>query len=181
VAAINARLPPTVRVLRAAEVPSEFHPRFDARRKTYRYRIWNAEVVSPFERLYAWHVPANLDVPSMDEAARAIEGRHDFSAFRAAGSDTHGSERSVFVSSLQGGGDALVIYDISGDGFLRHMVRIIVGTLVEVGRGRRSPQSMTEILAARDRGRAGPTAPPEGLFLTRVEYDEPVPLPAAAT
>jgi len=179
VGAINARLPPTVRVLHAGEVPPDFHPRFHARRKTYRYRIWNAEIISPFERLYAWHVPADLDVASMGEAARAIEGTHDFSAFRAAGSDTHGSERSVFVSQVQGGGDALVVYEISGDGFLRHMVRTIVGTLVEVGRGRRSPHSMTEILASRDRGRAGPTAPPEGLFLTHVEYDEPV--PAAAT
>jgi tRNA pseudouridine38-40 synthase len=167
-------------VLQAAEVPPDFHPRFHARRKTYRYRIWNAEIISPFERLYAWHVPAGLDVAAMAEAARAIEGTHDFSAFRAAGSDTHGSTRSVFVSRVEGSGDVLVVYEISGDGFLRHMVRTIVGTLVEVGRGRRPRQSMAEILVSRDRGRAGPTAPPEGLFLTRVEYDEPAP-PAGAT
>jgi tRNA pseudouridine38-40 synthase len=180
VAAINARLPPAVRVLQAAEVAPDFHPRFHARRKTYRYRIWNAGIVSPFERLYSWHVPAELDIASMRAAARAIEGTHDFGAFRAAGSDSSGSVRSVFVSDVQAGADALVVYEISGDGFLRHMVRTIVGTLVEVGRGRRSRQSMAEILASRDRGRAGPTAPPEGLFLTRVEYDEPAP-PAAAT
>lgn len=172
VRALNARLPDTVRILTAEEVPAGFHPRF-ARSKTYRYRIWNADVGSPFERRYAWHVVGTLDVAAMDAAARLLEGRHDFVAFQATGSDVKTTVREIASSrvsqdaALSG---CVVTYEIVGDGFLRHMVRVIVGSLVEIGRGRRPPEWMRAVLASRDRATAGPTAPPAGLFLVRVEY-----------
>lgn len=168
--ALNARLPADVRVLSAAEVPPQFHARFDARAKTYRYRIWNADVVSPFERRYVWHVEGALDVVGMDAAARLLEGRHDFAAFRAAGGTTRTTERTMTASRVDRR-DRLVVYETTGDGFLRYMVRAIVGTLVEIGRGRQPPAWMGDVLGGRDRARAGPTAPPEGLFLVRVDYE----------
>jgi tRNA pseudouridine38-40 synthase len=178
VRALNSRLPPDVRVLRAHEVPAAFHARFQALAKTYRYRIWNADVCSPFERRYAWHVPGTLDVGAMAAAAKMLEGRHDFGAFQAAGSETHSTEREILRSRViasEGTGDhdaigSLVTYEICGTGFLRHMVRIIVGTLVEVGRGRRTPQWVWSVLVSRDRARGGPTAPAGGLVLVAVDY-----------
>lgn len=171
VRAANARLPATIRVLDAREVSQAFHARFQATRKMYRYRIWNAEVLSPFEHGRAWHVPAPpLDVNAMAEAAQVFEGRHDFSTFQAAGSDVQSTERDVSSARVVWD-DPVVSIEITGSGFLRHMVRSIAGTLVEVGRGRRSKTSVSEDLASCDRGRAGPTAPAEGLFLVRVEYE----------
>ena len=197
VRALNARLPPDVRALTATEMPPRFHARFDARSKTYRYRIWNADVISPFERRYAWHVAGPLDVEAMRTAAELLEGRQDFAAFQSAGTTIRSTERTVTRSRvristtddtedavdktgsipavlrvLPGGKwrDPLVIYEITGDGFLRHMVRTIVGTLAEIGRGRWPAEEMRELLASGDRMRAGPTAPAEGLFLVAVEY-----------
>jgi tRNA pseudouridine38-40 synthase len=171
VRAVNARLPPAIRVIDAREVPAAFHARFDARSKTYRYRIWNADVMDPFERAYAWHVPAPvLDERAMDQAARTLEGRHDFAAFQTVGTETGDTERSVSRSRVERAG-SLITYEISGDGFLRHMVRAVVGTLVDVGRRHLTPSSMGEVLASKDRARAGRTAPAEGLFLVRVDYD----------
>jgi len=190
VRALNARLPSTVRVLAAIEVPDTFHARFHARVKTYRYRIWTGEVLSPFERDAVWHAVGALDVGQMAAAARIVTGRHDFAAFQASGGVTRTTEREVFSSGIvsersgaggelgSGHGGALhaghdgelITYEITGNGFLRHMVRNIVGTLVEVGRGRRPAAWMGEVLASRDRARAGPTAPSAGLFLVSVEY-----------
>jgi tRNA pseudouridine38-40 synthase len=186
VRALNARLPADVRALSADAAAPDFHARFSARRKTYRYRICNADVLNPFDRHLAWHVTGALDVNAMDAAARALEGRHDFAAFAAAGGTTRTTERTVMRSRVipperstaddlpprvHGGGD-LIVYEITGDGFLRHMVRAIAGTLVEIGRGRWPSGEMGEVLASRDRGRAGPTAPPGGLFLVGVEYGD---------
>jgi len=184
VRALNARLPEQVRAIDAADVPDGFHARFGARTKLYRYRLWNADVLDPFERFYAWHVPGRLDVDRMAAAARLLEGRHDFAAFQAAGGTTHTTEREVYASHLTAGGpeginhrgteaQRLFMYEITGDGFLRHMVRSIVGTLVEIGRGRHDVEWMREVIASRDRAQAGPTAPPEGLFLVAVGYDAP--------
>jgi tRNA pseudouridine38-40 synthase len=193
--ALNAALPPAVRVLSAREVPRTFHPRFGARAKTYQYRIWNSEVLSPFERGRVWHIPVPpLDVAAMAAAAARLEGRHDFAAFQGTGVVTHTTERVVFRSSVRtldaspfdcapalsidgagrdrrGDAGAIVSYDIRGEGFLRYMVRNIVGTLVEIGRGKRPAAWMDEVLASADRTQAGRTAPPEGLFLVSVEYD----------
>jgi tRNA pseudouridine38-40 synthase len=188
VRALNARLPPAIRVLSAVEAPSDFHARFAARSKSYRYRLWNQEVLSPFEHGYVWHVPSPvLDHQAMAAAAALLEGRHDFAAFQAAGSRAASTERVVFSSrirtststcgdasrgtdELAGSGRPLIVYEIQGSGFLRHMVRNIVGTLVEIGRGRRPAGWVAEVLASKDRSRGGPTAPPEGLFLVGVEY-----------
>src|SRR5712691_1838380 len=184
VRAVNARLPGAVRVLSAEEVGETFHPRSGATMKTYRYRIWNGEVASPFERRYAWHQAGALDDEAMRAAARLAEGRHDFAAFQAAGSELKTTEREVLVSRIADCGSriadcgfpgttsairiphsAILEYEITGTGFLRHMVRTLVGTLVEVGRGRQPVEWITTVLASRDRMKAGPTAPPEGLFL----------------
>jgi tRNA pseudouridine38-40 synthase len=189
--AVNARLPEAIRVVAAEQAPPGFHARFGARAKTYRYRIWNGAVMSPFERRYAWHVAGALDIDAMARAARAVEGRHDFAAFQAAGSETQTTEREVFSSrviaglkpcatefSSSGAGlqacGRLIEYEITGDGFLRHMVRTIVGTLVEIGRGRRSAESMAGTIRSCDRAAAGATAPPGGLFLVAVSYEAPL-------
>jgi tRNA pseudouridine38-40 synthase len=177
VRALNARLPDTVRVLSAEEAPASFRARADARSKTYRYRIWNADVVSPFERRFVWHVPGALDVDAMRAAAQLLEGTHDFAAFQTAGSDVRTTERTVLSSRIADRGlrirnpqSELVTYEVCGTGFLRHMVRAIAGSLVEIGRGHRSPAWMADVIASRDRGQAGPTAPARGLFLVSVAY-----------
>ena len=182
--ALNAQLPADVRILRVEEARPDFHARFDARSKTYRYLIRNAPFVTPFERAFVWHVPQQLDHAAMHAAAALLVGRHDFAAFQSLGSDTASSVKTIHASgircpaSLAGPlpaceeGDAnLLAYEVSGDGFLRHMVRAIVGTLVEVGRGSREPASIAELLRTGRRDQAGPTAPPQGLFLVGVDYD----------
>jgi tRNA pseudouridine38-40 synthase len=201
--ALNAKLPDTIRVLSACEVAETFNPRYDARAKTYRYLIWNGPALSPFERRYAWHVPVALDAGAMDAAARRLEGRHDFAAFQAAGSDVETTVRTMASSrvlsaklsttedtedtgeksssrrsfdlgvprALRGG--ELISYEVTGDGFLRHMVRAVVGTLVEIGRGRRPVEWIDEVIASRDRTAAGPTVPATGLFLVGVDYGAP--------
>jgi tRNA pseudouridine38-40 synthase len=181
--AINARLPPEVRVMDAAEADPAFHARFDAQAKTYRYRIWNGDVISPFERRYAWHVADRLDLAAMCTAARSLEGRHDFASFQSAGSTVRSSERTLMRSRFltgctvtehtdaNGGSESrLLCYEVIGDGFLRHMVRAIVGTLVEIGRGRWPADRIVQLVASRDRAEAGPTAPAAGLFLVDVRY-----------
>jgi tRNA pseudouridine38-40 synthase len=169
VRALNVRLPLSIRVLDAVEAPAGFHPRFDAQAKSYRYRIACADVLDPFERAYVWHVPGGLDVEAMAEAAPLVEGAHDFASFQGTGSETCGTDRTVFSSRVSGGPE-IISYDVTGSGFLRHMVRNIVGSLVEIGRGRRPPGWLAEVLAARDRAMAGRTAPPQGLFLVGVDY-----------
>jgi len=185
--ALNAQLPDDVRVLHVEEVADGFHARFDARAKTYRYLIRNAPFVGPFERAFVWHVPQSLDVAAMQEAADSLVGTHDFAAFQSVGSVTSGTVRTLFSSrvALESGAcvlslagpdgrsvpGALLVYEVRGDGFLRHMVRTIVGTLVEVGRGWRAPDSIAQVLGGGLRHGAGPTAPPQGLFLVGVDYD----------
>jgi tRNA pseudouridine38-40 synthase len=175
VRALNAHLPETVRALTAEYVGTAFHARFDASRKSYQYRIWCGEALNPFERFYVWHVPVRLDPDAMDTAARQLEGSHDFAAFQTAGSEPETTERTVFSSRVSGVDDPdargrLILYDVTGDGFLRHMVRAVAGTLVEIGRGRYASEWMTAVLESRDRARAGQNAPAQGLFLMRVEY-----------
>jgi tRNA pseudouridine38-40 synthase len=178
--ALNNRLPDAVRIVSAEDAPASFHARFGAKSKTYRYRIWNADVASPFHQSYAWFVRAPLALDAMQAAARPIEGRHDFAAFQAADGTQRTTEREVFASRLAAEADdsgvpgrssgRLITFEISGSGFLRHMVRTIAGSLVEVGCGRRGSDWMSEVLASHDRTGAGPTAPAHGLFLVRVDY-----------
>jgi len=163
--------PPAVRVFDVAVMADEFHARFSATGKTYEYRIWNGAAVPPTLRLYTWHVPQPLDVALMQRASGAIAGEHDFAAFQGAGSATHTSVRRVTSAEWRHAADGSLVFAIAGDGFLRHMVRSLAGTLVEVGLHRRDPDDLARLLAEPDRSGAGRTAPPEGLFLIKVEYD----------
>jgi tRNA pseudouridine38-40 synthase len=184
--ALNARLPADVRVVRVDEAPPGFHARFDARAKHYRYRIVTADVLSPFVRGFAWHRPWALDADRMREAAAAVVGEHDFASFQGTGSSVEDTVRCITrvsvatedapwhpwgrdaeTSPADAGG---LVVDVEGTGFLRHMVRILVGTLAEVGTGHRTPASMADVLAARDRRVAGITAPAAGLVLVGVSY-----------
>jgi tRNA pseudouridine38-40 synthase len=192
--ALNATLPEGVRVLRVEEAPDGFHARYSARFKTYRYLILGGRVVSPFERRYVWHVEPVLDVPAMAAAARLIEGEHDFAALQGAGSATKTTLRTItaatvtestpaamfgqaFCGARDGASGRLVVFEITGNGFLRHMVRNAVGTLVEIGLGRQKAAWMADVLASGDRTLAGPTAAASGLFLVRVDYDAPAARP----
>jgi tRNA pseudouridine38-40 synthase len=167
--ALNALTPRDISVSSADVVPESFDPRRSARSRVYVYRIWNRAVPSPFWRRYAWHIPRPLAVDEMADGAARLIGEHDFSAFRAAGCDAPTSVRRVTVSAIWRDGD-LVCYRIEATAFLRHMVRNIVGTLVEVGQGRRAPAEIEAVLEGRDRARAGMTAPAHGLCLTEVKY-----------
>ncbi|HYM25975.1 MAG TPA: tRNA pseudouridine(38-40) synthase TruA [Vicinamibacterales bacterium] len=168
--ALNAKLPDTVRVTAAESGAPDFHARFDARSKTYEYRIANGAVLSPFDRRYAWHIPESLDAESMSAAAEHLVGLHDFAAFQSAGSDVHTTVRTVMAAGVRRAGD-LLRFEISADGFLRHMVRAVTGTLVDVGRRRRGPDCIDALFASRDRSEAGRGAPSKGLFLVAVEYN----------
>lgn len=179
--ALNASLPEDVRVRAVEEAGEDFNARFSARAKTYRYRVTRGGLASPFESRYAWHVTHPLDVEAMRAALDACRGEHDFSAFQSTGTPVRDTVRTLLAVSVTeacvtGASAALepvaplVVIELTGTGFLRHMVRAIAGTLVDIGRGRWPPAEMAEILASRDRSRAGPTAPPQGLFLVRVEY-----------
>jgi tRNA pseudouridine38-40 synthase len=168
--ALNAHLPPAIRVDRVETVPDDFHARFSATGKTYEYRVWNGPVMPPFMRLYAWHVPQPLDLAKMNDAARAIVGAYDFAAFQGTGAQTHSTVRRVTSAEWRANGGA-VTFAICGQGFLRHMVRSLAGTLIEVGHGRRPVGDLERLVAAPERSDAGRTAPPHGLFLVSVLYN----------
>jgi len=170
--AMNRLLPRSIRILAAEEVAAEFHPRFQARAKTYEYRIWRGEICSPFERRYVLHHPYPLDLERMIEAVSVIDGEHDFSAFAASDErDEEGASkvRTIFSSRLEPAGERLT-YRVRGSGFLKHMVRNIVGTLLEVGKGNLDAQGVCALLTPGVTSKAGPTAPARGLFLVGVEY-----------
>jgi tRNA pseudouridine38-40 synthase len=169
--ALNANLPPTVRVSHVERAADDFHARFNAVSKTYEYRIWNGPAVPPFLRLYAWHVPQPLNIDVLQSGSAAIVGTHDFAAFQGSGSVVHSTVRTVTSSKWrQYDPDGFLVFEITGEGFLRHMVRSLVGTLVEAGLGRRPVDDVSRLLTCPDRSSAGRTAPPLGLFLTKVTY-----------
>jgi tRNA pseudouridine38-40 synthase len=169
VRALNIRLPADVRVMQAEEAPADFNARFHARLKTYHYAIFTSSVVPPPIRHFVWHVPFRLDLAEMQRAAALLRGEHDFAAFQAAGSDVISTRREITASQVAER-DGLIVYEVTGTGFLRHMVRNIVGTLVDVGRGRRTSEDMARVLRSLDRSRASATAPPQGLTLWSVQY-----------
>jgi tRNA pseudouridine38-40 synthase len=170
--AVNAVLPDDVRVIGVEEADDDFHARFDATSKTYEYRFVNAPFVSPFLFRYAWHIPQPLNVGAMRAAAEALVGTHDFAAFQGAGSVVHSTERTIEAIEWEDvrSFDRPLVLRMSGDGFLRHMVRNVAGTLVEVGSSRWDARRVLEALESRSRACAGPTAPPQGLFLAKVRY-----------
>ncbi len=168
--AINAMVAKDLAVRCVDVVADDFDPRRSAIRRSYEYRIWNRRVRSPFWTRHAWHVLHPLDTDAMRQAAAVLVGEHDFSSFRAAGCDAAQPVRRLFVSELTQVSPGLLVYRVTATAFLRHMVRNIVGTLAEIGRGRRLASAMPALLAARNRDLAGPTAPPHGLCLTAVEY-----------
>ncbi len=166
---VNAVLPEDV-VLRTLDIAETgFDPRHDAVQRGYRYRIWNAEVRSPFERTRAWHVRDPLDGAAMAEAAAVLVGEHDFASFQGADDVPRPSVRTVQRSDLASTG-AVLVYAIEANSFARHMVRNIVGTLVDIGRGRLPVTTVPALLAARDRRIAPAPAPPQGLCLEWVRY-----------
>jgi tRNA pseudouridine38-40 synthase len=167
--AMNALTPPDIGIREVDVVPDDFDPRGCARSRTYVYRIWNRAVPSPFWARYAWHLRRCVAAERMDCAARDLLGEHDFTSFRAAGCQAVSPVRQVLKSRVLRDGD-LVVYEIEATGFLRHMVRNIVGFLVEIGAETRAPEEIAAVLAARDRGAAGITAPPHGLCLKEVCY-----------
>jgi len=171
--AMNRLLPRAIRVLEASEARENFHPRYDARSKTYEYRIWRDEVCPPHRRLYLCHFPYPLDEARMAELAPLFEGEHDFSAFAAADErdELGGSKvRRIFESRMWREGAELV-YRVRGAGFLKHMVRMMAGTLVEAGKGNLGREDVEARLRPGFPGKAGPAMPASGLFLVSVEYD----------
>ncbi|HSB78940.1 MAG TPA: tRNA pseudouridine(38-40) synthase TruA [Candidatus Methylomirabilis sp.] len=167
--ALNASLPGDIVVRAVEEVPEDFDARRSARAKTYRYTILRRDYPSACLRRCSLYVPYALDVEAMAEGARVFLGTHDFSAFRAGTCAARTPVRTILDASWRQAGD-LWHFEIRGNAFLQHMVRIIVGTLLEVGRGRRTPANVASALESRDRRRAGKTAPPHGLCLLEVEY-----------
>ena len=173
--AINRYLPPDIRVMQADEVSMDFHPRFVPHEKCYEYRIDHGRVANPLTRLYAYHYTYPLDLERMRAAARELVGVHDFTSFVNPDSQVfeHGGDavREIYSIDILEEGSQLVIR-IRGNGFLYHMIRIIVGTLLVIGNGRRAPEDIRTMLAAKDRTTAGPTVPAHGLCLCALHYDE---------
>jgi len=166
---LNALTPADITIKEVELVAESFDARRDGRSRIYEYRILNRSTPSPFYLNRAWHVHESLDMAAMREAILCLLGEHDFTSFRAAGCEAAHPMRKVYRTSLEQRGE-LLVYTIEATAFLRHMVRNIVGTLVEVGKGLRTVRSFKELLDERDRTKAGPTAPPQGLFLVEVKY-----------
>jgi tRNA pseudouridine38-40 synthase len=171
--ALNGVLPADLAVVAAEEVDARFDARRSARSKLYRYRIWNGASPSPLRAAWTHRAFTPLDLDSMRQAAARLLGRHDFRAFQAAGSAPGPTLRTLTRAEVEGETRGEVRIWVEGDAFLRHMVRILAGTLVEVGIGRRDPDGIPALLAGRERSRAGPTAPARGLCLVRVDYGGP--------
>lgn len=167
--ALNQRLPEDIRIQKSEEVPADWHPRYCASRKTYEYRIYRGEFPMPVKRLYSYFTYRTLDVKQMRAAAEYLVGEHDFKSFCQTGAQVESTVRTIYTLELEEQGPDLVIR-VCGNGFLYNMVRILAGTLMEAGQGKRTPESMADVLAAKNRGAAGPTAPACGLTLIKYEF-----------
>jgi tRNA pseudouridine38-40 synthase len=167
--ALNFRLPFDIRCFGVVEAPLGFHAQFHARAKSYRYRISTTAVASPFDRWFVWHDSSRFDIDAMRRAAAAFAGTHDFASCQGRNSFIRETVRTLHRVEVREAAGELVV-EVDGDGFLRQMVRIIVGTLADIGRGQRAAESVPAMLAARDRRAAGPTAPAQGLTLVSVKY-----------
>ncbi len=167
---LNSLLPRDIVIRSVEEVSLDFHAQFGAKRKTYRYQIFNGPAPSAIHRNYSWYIPHPLNQEAMQEAAQLLVGRKDFSSFQGADPDPTGSMREIFQADWSLEYPPFLSFTIEGNGFLKHMVRNVVGTLVGVGKRKSSPEGFARILEARDRRQAGMTAPPQGLFLVSVQY-----------
>lgn len=177
--AVNAICGPPIAVWSATEAPADFHARFSARSRTYVYAIYQADVLDPFLAPTALHHPTNLDLDAMNEAAGHLVGHHDFSSFGRV-DEGQTSERTLFELNCSRSGPVVRV-TVRANAFIQQMVRSLVGTLILVGEGRRDPGEMSDVLSARDRATAGPVAPPHGLCLVSVEYEQGFTLPSSRT
>ena len=169
--ALNQFLPDDISVVASEEVDKDFHPRFQKGKKTYEYKILNSPFPNPVERLYSLFYHRPLDVERMKKAAAYLVGEHDFTSFSSIHAQTNTFVRRVYCCDVEKDERDMITIHIEGNGFLYNMVRIIAGTLIEVGNGRIEPEAIKDILEAKDRSKAGPTAPPEGLMLMDIQYD----------
>jgi tRNA pseudouridine38-40 synthase len=168
--ALNSLLPHDIAIQRVEEVDEGFHARKHSKSKVYEYRILNRNLRSVFHRGYVWYIPQKLNLAEMKKATQSLVGEHDFSAFRTVGTPTRTTVRRVIRAEWKRGRDGLIRFEIEGNGFLKQMVRSIIGTLVEIGKGRMKAAEIRKILNSKDRKEAGPTAPAQGLFLKEVKY-----------
>ena len=168
--ALNSLLPPDIVIQKMEEVEESFHARKHSKSKVYEYRILNRNLRSVFHRGYVWHIPQKLDFKEMEKATQYLIGELDFSSFRSVGSPTRTTVRKVTRAEWKRGRSGLVRFEIEANGFLKQMVRAIIGTLVEVGKGKMSAVEFRRILESKERSKAGPTAPAHGLFLKEVKY-----------
>lgn len=169
--AINTKLKRSIRILKAEEVDERFHSRLSCKRKTYRYIINNSEQGTAIYRNLETNIPFYLDASKMDEAAQYFVGEHDFKAFKASGTSSKSSVRTIYSAKVIQMPNERIYIELTGNGFLYNMVRIIAGTLVEVGSEKIKPEEIKSIIEAKDRAMAGKTLPPQGLFLVSVNYE----------
>jgi tRNA pseudouridine38-40 synthase len=168
--ALNSLLPPDIVIQKVDEVDEGFHARKHSKSKVYEYRILNRNLRSVFHHRYVWHIPPKLNLTEMKKATQSLVGEHDFSSFRSVGTPARTAVRRVSRAEWKRGRDGLIRFEIEANGFLKQMVRAIVGTLVEVGKGRTKASDFRKIMNSRERKEAGPTAPAQGLFLKEVKY-----------
>ena len=169
--AINSNLKKSIRIISAEEVDDKFHSRLTCKRKTYRYIINNSEYGTAIYRNLETHIPLKLDAGKMQEAVKYFEGEHDFKAFRASGTSSKSSVRTIYNAEVKQMPDERIFIELTGNGFLYNMVRIIAGTLVEVGLGKIQPSEIENIIKSKNREMAGKTLSPQGLYLVKVEYE----------
>lgn len=168
--AVNTKLKKSIRVIKAEEVDERFHSRYTCKRKTYRFVINNNECESSIYRNLEYHMPVKLDIDKMQRAIKYFEGEHDFKGFKASGTSSKSSVRTIYKAEVKPAENGRIHIELTGNGFLYNMVRIIAGTLVDVGMGKIPVEDIPDIIESGDRMRAGKTLPPNGLFLLRVEY-----------
>lgn len=168
--ALNSNLKKSIRIISAEEVDERFHSRLTCKKKTYRYIINNSEFSSAIYRNLETHIPQKLDIEKMKIGAKFFEGEHDFKAFKASGTSSKSSVRTIYKANVIEMPDNRIYIELTGNGFLYNMVRIISGTLVDVGFGKIEPDEIKSIMESKDRSLAGKTLPPNGLYLIKVEY-----------
>ena len=167
---LNSLLPGDIFIREADYVPLDFHSRYSVKTKSYEYRVWNRKEPNIFLRDYSWHVRENLDLDTMRRCVSLLIGKHDFSSFKSTGSGNRDPVREMIYADLYGPVEGILFFNFEADGFLRHMVRNILGTLIEVGRGKINFDEFEKIFQSKDRRNAGIKAPPQGLFLKYVKY-----------